>query len=282
MDSVASLDVIATASDEPDYGLDLFLWSDNPSAAGKPSGWGPQPVGDPRSAQASRRPFESGYFDENTLVYRVAPWAKRSLVSVRFYQYASLAALALRTGHDYWGWRFAGIALHYVQSLTQPYHARLAPGTALAPWLAYNALANLGVTGPRNQRMQALRTQSLLLDALCQQLLPGSLEALQNPDQDGSYPEWSSDYLPRVVAAQAAALADSTQATLLETLNTAWARQPESELQPSGALLQQLPPWLAQDPGRKARLQTLVNTRMANWGAHSRNALRAIVKAGTR
>ena len=281
-DSVSPLDVVSTATDEPDYGLDLFLWDDSPHGAPHPAEWGAQPYGNPASASASRWPFVAGYFHENAMLYKVAPWAKRSVVTVRFYQYASLAALALRTGHDYWGWRFAGMALHYVQNLTNPYHARLAPGESLAPWLAYNILAKLGATGPRDKRMRALRHQSVLLDALCQQLLPGSLDALQNPDKDSSYPEWNSDYLPQVVAAQSAALADTTREALLDTLPADWTASPPTERPPSDADLRQLPVWLAQNPMAKAKLQALVNARMANWGAHSRNALRAIVKAGKR
>ena len=41
------VDVIATASDEPDYGLDLGLWEDNPTPQGKAYGLGKQAFGNP-------------------------------------------------------------------------------------------------------------------------------------------------------------------------------------------------------------------------------------------
>ena len=152
------------------------------------------------------------------LLYSVAPWAKRSMVLARYYQYSSLAALALRTGHDYWGWRFAGLALHYLQNLTHPYHARLAPGESSAKLLAYSTLARMRcLPGPRNARIRAITNQRLLLDALQNQLQTHSHKALQTQDKDSSYPEWNDRYLRNVVAAQAAALADNApNARLLE------------------------------------------------------------------
>jgi len=279
---VSPLAVLATATDEPDYGLDTFLWDDSPPGWGKSYGLGPQPFGNPASAAASQTPFGMGFFHEDRLLYSVAPWAKRSMVQARYYQYASLAALALRTGHDYWGWRFAGLALHYLQSLTQPYHARLAPGEPSAKLLAYNTLARMGLPGPRNARIRAITNQRLVLDALQAQLLPQSYKALQTQDKDSSYPEWNDRYLRTVVAAQAAALADNAQRTLVETLPPEWVAEPLIDLQPQDATMRLLPELLAQDPTRRARLQGLVTELMANFGAHSRNALRAIVKSGNR
>nr|WP_315848345.1 hypothetical protein [uncultured Rhodoferax sp.] len=281
-DLVSPLAVLATATDEPDYGLDSFLWEDSPTGWGKLWGLGKQPFGNLSSAAASQRPFDVGFFHEDRMLYSVAPWAKRSMVQARYYQYSSLSALALRTGHDYWGWRFAGLALHYLQSLTHPYHARLAPGESSAKLLAYNTLARMGLPGPRNARIRAITNQRLLLDALQTQLLPQSTKALQTQDKDSSYPEWNDRYLRTVVAAQTAALADNAQRTLLETLPPEWVAEALIDLQPQDATMRLLPDLLAQDPTRRARLQALVAELMGNFGAHSRNALRAIVKSGNR
>lgn len=279
---VSPLAVLATATDEPDYGLDAFLWEDSPGFWGKSLGLGPQPFGSTASASASQLPFGMGFFFEDRMLYSVAPWAKRSLVQVRYYQYASLASLALRTGHDYWGWRFAGLALHYLQSLTQPYHARLAPGESNTRLVVYNALNRMGISGPRNTRIRAITNQRVVLDALLALPLPKSAKALQAQDMDSSYPEWNDRYLRNVVAAQSAALADNAQRTLLETLPADWVADPTMDLQSQEATLRQLPELLAQDPTRRARLQALVAELMTNFGAHSRNALRAIVKSGNR
>ena len=279
---VSPLAVVATATDEPDYGLDTFLWEDSPTGWGKQWGLGAQPFGNPALAAASQTPFGMGFFFEDRMLYGVAPWAKRSMVQARYYQYSSLSALALRTGHDYWGWRFAGLALHYLQSLTQPYHARLAPGESSAKLLAYNSLARMGLPGPRNTRIRAITNQRLLLDALQTQLLPQSYKALQTQDKDNNYPEWNDRYLRTVVAAQSANLADGAQRTLLETLPPEWVEEALIDLQPQDATMRLLPDLVAQDPIRRSRLKSLVAELMGNFGAHSRNALRAIVKSGNR
>ena len=105
---------------------------------------------------------------------------------------------------------------------------------------------------------------------------------IRDRDKDGSYPEWNERYLRNVVAAQTAALADTAQRTLLETLPPDWVAEPTMDLQSQDAALRQLPELLAQDTTRRARLQGLAAELLANFGAHSRNALRAIVKSGNR
>lgn len=52
---VAPLAVLATAADEPDYGHDINLFSDNPGEAGQRYGFGTQPFGDPRFEFETRR-----------------------------------------------------------------------------------------------------------------------------------------------------------------------------------------------------------------------------------
>ena len=77
-------------------------------------------------------------------------------------------------------------------------------------------------------------------------------------------------------------MADNAQRTLLETLPPEWVAEALIDLQPQDATMRLLPDLLAQDPTRRARLQGLVSELMGNFGAHSRNAVRAIVKSGNR
>ena len=134
-EQVSALQVIASASDEPDYGLDINLWGDSPSDWGKVYGFGPLSFGNPAVNFATQSPFHMGFFHESKVIYLAAPFLKKTFPLWRVHQYAGLAALAWRSGHPYWGWRFAGLALHYVQDLTQPYHASAAPGERLAGML---------------------------------------------------------------------------------------------------------------------------------------------------
>ncbi len=56
-DTAAAIDVVATASDEPDYGLDIGLWEDNDTLWGKIYGFGKQPFGNPKFENSSQAPF---------------------------------------------------------------------------------------------------------------------------------------------------------------------------------------------------------------------------------
>ena len=46
-DLVSVVDVVASATDEPDYGLDIGLWADNGTPHGAVHGFGKQPFGNP-------------------------------------------------------------------------------------------------------------------------------------------------------------------------------------------------------------------------------------------
>ena len=109
-DSVAPLVVLASASDEPDYGLDLNLWEDTPSEWGARYGFGQIPFGNPNLEFSTQAPFHMGYYHESSTIYMAAGFLKRTYPLLRIHQYAGLSELAFRTGHPYWGWRFAGLA----------------------------------------------------------------------------------------------------------------------------------------------------------------------------
>ena len=90
-------------------------------------GFGTQPFGDARFEYSSQAPFHIGYYHESALIYRAAPFLARTYPEMRVQQYLGLARFAFESGHDYWGYRFLGWALHYVQDLTQPYHSKALP-----------------------------------------------------------------------------------------------------------------------------------------------------------
>ena len=88
-DLISPLAVLATASDEPDYGMDAYLWDNSPTKRTLQYGFGPQPFGDLGSALDAQAPFQMGFFHEDAVLYSVAPWAHRSMVQARYYQYSS-------------------------------------------------------------------------------------------------------------------------------------------------------------------------------------------------
>ena len=127
-EEVAALEVLASASDEPDYGMDIGLFSDNKSPVAAAYGFGVQAFGNPALPYGSQAPFHMAFANESGLLKAAAPFTKVALSDWRFRLYSELSRFAFAEGHAYWGWRFAGWALHYLQDMAQPYHASVMPG----------------------------------------------------------------------------------------------------------------------------------------------------------
>ncbi|MCD6680555.1 MAG: hypothetical protein LT102_07860 [Burkholderiaceae bacterium] len=163
-ETVSPLDVVATASDEPDYGLDIGLWENNGTEQGRVYGFGKQPFGNPALSFGTQAPFHMGFYYESPIVYAAAGFLKRTYPEYRIHLYRTLALHALRTGHDYWGWRFAGWAMHYIQDLTQPYHARVLPGVSTLRMLWINALDIAGAPGAKARAIRLVSNRHLALE----------------------------------------------------------------------------------------------------------------------
>jgi hypothetical protein len=146
---VAAADVLATASQEPDYGLDLGLFADSGTAHGRSYGFGNQPFGNPTLEYATQAPFHMGLYHEARIVFAFGSFLRRTQPEARIALFTALARHALANGHEYWGWRFAGWAMHYVQDLTQPYHASILPGVNAARMVGINAVAMAGWERPK-------------------------------------------------------------------------------------------------------------------------------------
>ena len=285
---VAALAVLATATDEPDLGLDVYLFDDNPSDWGRVYGFGRQPYGNPALAQESQAPFHSGFLHESRLVKLAIPAVRRNLILLRFHQFSTLAALAFRTGHAYWGWRFAGLSLHYLQDLTQPLRAALVPGESSAKLLSAQALAMFGLPGMKSELVQLRSNRCLLVEKYQNELLlraaankqETSLEkALHNTDKDRGYTDWNERYMRDVVSLHSSRSALALAQTLTAALSAAFA--PDAALdyvvrETGGNLLAEL---AKRDTPERNRLDAALAEAMTNFGTHSRNALRGILRA---
>lgn len=289
-DAIPALTALATATDEPDYGLDINLWSDSLSSWGASYGFGPQPFGNPALSFATQAPFHMGFMHENSLLYLAAPFIKRSYPLLRCHQFSTLAALAFRTGHSYWGWRFAGISLHYLQDLTQPFHATLAPGESTVKLLATNALAMAGLPRMKNDLVVLLSNRHLVVEKYVTELLQRAAtrqqeseleKALHNMDKDHTYPDWSDRYLREVVSLQASKLSTSLVSNLILAMPAAYVSDPGFNFANEEANIQLLADTARQEGPERARLGAVLADLMANFGAHSRNAVRGILRAST-
>ena len=288
-DMVAPLAVLASASDEPDYGLDINLWSDSPTAWGKSYGFGPLPFGNPTLYFSTQAPFHMGFYHQDWILYKAAAFIKRTFPMLRAHQYSSLAALAFRSGHPYWGWRFAGLSLHYVQDLTQPYHASLAPGSSTLKLLGTNAMAMAGMSGAKDDLIVLLSNRHLALEKYQVQLLQSAARAhkdtpvevaLRRLEQDARYPAWTDLYVRDVVAREAYAAADALTETLVAALPPGFVSDPAFDFGVKEDGIDLLAEVAKLDPAKRARLEAAIAELLGNFGAHSRNVVRGILKAG--
>lgn len=290
-DQVPALGVVASASDEPDYGLDINLWADSPSDWGKSFGFGTLPFGNPSLYFSTQAPFHMGFFHQDWLIYKAAPFIRRTLPLLRVHQYSTLSALAFRTGHPYWGWRFAGLALHYVQDLTQPYHADLAPGDSTFRMITANLLAMAGLPRQKDDLIVLLSNRHLALEKYQNQTLLNAArakkdtamdQALRNAAQDSAYPAWTDLYARDVVAREAHAAGGRAAATIVASMPPGFVSDPAFDFGVKEAEIDLVAEIAKRDPAKRAELDRLVAELLGHFGAHSRNLVRGVLKAAAK
>lgn len=272
-EAVNALEVLSSAADEPDYGHDINLFSDNPGEVGALYNFGVQPFGDARFEYSSQAPFHIGYYHEPAVVFMAAPYLRQTLPHWRIYQYMGLARLALASGHDYWGYRFLGWALHYLQDLTQPYHAKTVPGFSTPELMLIALQGALGYPEPRQMAIARVADRHTAIEAYQLQRMQHLLDTqAQSPlltayrqPRGAGYADFSVDYAQQVVAAQSYASADEFDALIGQWL----ARQPAAA--PGFSDSNQLTP-VAADPVLEAFLVQLFQ----RFGAHTRQAVQAL------
>jgi hypothetical protein len=276
---LSPLQVVASAADEPDYGHDINLFSDNPGEVGAQYNFGPQPFGDARFEYSSQAPFHIGYYHDDAIIFAAGPFLTRTYPEWRAYQYFGLARYAFEHGHPYWGYRFMGWGLHYIQDLTQPYHAKVLPGveTSSLIWTAAKDAAGFG--DDKKAAIERVATRHTEIEKYqlkwLQQLLRDGenasplLQAYADSSKDAGYPAFGSGYLRNVVSAQSFARADQLDALISQTLLAVPAAQGFSASNQ-----------LAAEPAPSAELSALLIELIGNFGAHSRNAVRGTVLDG--
>jgi len=170
---VSIAEVIASANDEPDFGMDIGLFTDNGTEFGQRYGFGIQPFGNPNLEYSSQAPFHMGFYHLDWLTRTAQPSLLRTYPMWRIALFGELAELAFSTGHDYWGWRFLGWGLHYVGDLTQPYHAIPLPGVGIL-----DALWSV-VQGKTGELVQVVSNRHGVIESYQYQRLTRALEARQ-------------------------------------------------------------------------------------------------------
>ena len=283
---VPVVDVIASATDEPDYGLDYGLWEDNGTAHGRSYGFGKQPFGNPAVEWSSQGPLHLGFFHEAGIVYKAAPFLLRAYPEYRIHLWRSLAAYALRTGHEYWAWRFAGWGLHYLQDLAQPYHARVLPGVSVTRMLWINSLDLVGIRGPKQDAVQLVTNRHFALENFERQWMRAMHAAPDAPDVgaaalrdtrlDGA--AYGDDWPRQVVTKQANAAADAIDAALVASLQPRYTSDPTYVFGVTGTGVDTHAELGASAPASREALKRAIAPLLGNVGSASRAYVRSLLR----
>jgi hypothetical protein len=285
---VRVVDVIASASDEPDYGLDIGLWSDDETSYGRAYGLGKQPFGNPAIAFSSQGPMHMGFFHEPAIVYAAAPFLRRTFPEYRVHLWRSLAAQAFRSGHPYWGWRFAGWALHYVQDLTQPYHARVLPGAGALRMMWINALDIAGLHGPKDRVIAFVSNRHFALENYAQHWLyeallrrdanDAALQALRGGSGQAAVP-FGDASLRQTISRQSYDAADTIDAALVAALPPRYTSEPSYVFGVTEPGIDLHALLAKSDPAARAALERAIVPLLANFGTHSRSFVGAVLQS---
>ena len=167
---VKALDVVATAADEPDYGLDMGLWSNNGSEVGGRYDFGEQTFADPADLVQSQAPFHLSFMHDKVLRQLSKPM-RSNYALLRIKTYSDLAKLAKQTNHEYWACRFAGRALHYIHDLTVPFHASMTPGYSLPQVFGALAAKLCGFSKPYTTMFSDIACTHVMFEIMHYELL---------------------------------------------------------------------------------------------------------------
>ncbi|MFA6312224.1 MAG: hypothetical protein WC681_12145 [Sterolibacterium sp.] len=286
-DTVSLLDVLATATDEPDYGMDLGLWANNDTAHGRAYGFGKQPFGNPALEFASQAPFHMGFYHEAGIIYLAAGFLKRTYPEYRIHLWQTLAVHALRSGHPYWSWRFAGWALHYLQDLSQPYHATVLPGVGVPRMLWINSLDLLGYHEPKNHAITLVSNRHLALENYLYHRMKAAylrpdpedamLRACRDTSRDLVHAPYDDRSPRQVIAREAHAAADIADRSVEQSLPAKYIADPGYDLGKSEKGVDLFVISAQSPPAAQQALAGLGADLLRNVGAHTRSLVRSLL-----
>ena len=168
---LAPFEVLATANDEPDYGFDLGLFTDNGTDYGSKYNFGSQPFGNPKLEYGSQAPFHMGFYHEAKILYKFGPFLKQTYLNYRLFLYKSLSEFAFRQQQPYWGWRFMGWGMHYMGDVSMPYHMRPLPGVSTARMMWTNLKAMIGFPKAKDDAVQLVSNRHTAFEEFQLQVL---------------------------------------------------------------------------------------------------------------
>ncbi|NCN10603.1 MAG: phospholipase [Leptospira sp.] len=282
---VHPIDVIATASDEPDYGIDIGLFEDNGSEYGKIYGFGQQSYGNPALEFSSQTPFHIGYYYENFVMFGLAGYLKKNYPHFRAQQFLDLSKFAFSKGHDYWGYRFLGWGLHYVQDLTQPYHSTVSPNASTLGLMWVNLKSGLGFETSMNQTITLLSNRHLVIEDIQRHSLVDInlnketshpfILAFKNVRNDTTYPKFDSSYVVSVVAKESNSKAKILDQAIVDSIPEKFVDDPNYSYDSHNGNENIYTYLLREDPKSFDQLSPSLIDLFQSFGSHTRNFVKA-------
>jgi hypothetical protein len=273
-DMVSALEVVATAGDEPDFGIDINLFVDNNEKFSQDYGFGNQSFGNPKLYYGTQAPFHIGYYHESGIIFMAAGFLKRTYPRYRVHQFMNLARFAFKTGHPYWGYRFLGWGLHYVGDLTQPYHARVLPNYGTMGMLWINTKAMIGFPKAKDEAIDRITARHTAIEEYHFSVLAAAyaqnnpehpfLQSLRDSSRDANYGSFDADYIVDKITKESVGISDKID-TLIDEANLL---QGFSE----GNVLPEI------NKTALGELDQALAAHMLSVGAHLRNYVRAGLK----
>jgi hypothetical protein len=121
------------------------------------------------------------------------------------------------------------MALHYIQDLTNPYHATIVPGTSTIKILWVSLLDVIGIHGPREKVLKEVSDFHILIEHIQNQKLKALLvkkdytdrmtAALGDNARDGKSPAFHDQYLREIVSLESNRQADRTRRIFNEAVS---------------------------------------------------------------
>lgn len=236
-ESVSPIEVLNTASDEPDLGMDIGLFSDNNTEFGKIYGFGVQPFGNPNLPYGSQAPFHMGFYHEAGIINVLAGFLKQTYPEYRIHLYKTLSEFAFSKGEDYWGWRFMGWGLHYLGDLSQPYHSRALPGVGATRMVCINFLDIAGAARVKKDAIQIVSNRHMAIERFQNKLMQSEyvsgiqadslFNRIKNPEE---FPEYYNNYPREISSLKAEAMADDLDEALEDNMPEKLVSDPDFEL----------------------------------------------------
>ena len=106
-------------------------------------------------------------------------------------------------------------------------------------------------------------------------------QALRSGDKDAKYPPWSDLYARDVVSRQSHAYGSKLTNILLDTLPAAYMSDPAFDFGVKESSIDLVAELKQHDPAKHTKLDQALAELMGNFGAHSRNLVRGVLKASS-